>query len=273
MQTSFEKTVDPSHHDLALFARLNTQIKIVMIQTTHSGNIGSAARAMKTMGLGNLCLVAPLSNVDDQCFAMASSAKDVVDSIDIYQTLEDAIADCQLVIGASARDRQLAWPQLNARECGKQSIAQIEQQTDGENHKVAILFGREASGLTNEELQACQYHVHIPSNPDYSSLNIASAIQLIAYECRMSTIEQCNNDVVSDKKVEPLASGQQLTGFYQHLEKMLVEVGFLNPENPRQLMAKLKRLFSRTQLENNEVNILRGVLTAVMNNQAKKQKK
>ena len=228
------------------------QIKIVMVETTHSGNIGSAARALKTMGLSNLCVVAPKCEIDDQCRSLASSAVDIIEQVEIVDSLDDAIADCELVIGASARDRQLSWPQLTARQCGEQAIAATG--------KVAILFGRESSGLTNDELQKCHYHVHIQANPDYSSLNIASAIQVIAYECRMAALAH-TPDVASNK--EPLAKAEQIEGFYQHLEKVLVDIEFLDPNNPRLLMPKMRRLFARALLEVKEVNILRGILTQI----------
>ncbi len=159
------------------------QIRVVLVGTSHSGNIGSAARAMKVMGLTNMTLVAPGCEVDGQAIALAAGASDIANNARVVNTLEDAVADCGLVIGTSARSRTLEWPMLDARACGQKAIQEAA------THPVAIVFGRERTGLTNEELQTCHYHVSIPSNPDYSSLNLAMAVQTLCYEMRVAWLD------------------------------------------------------------------------------------
>lgn len=233
-----------------------SHISIVMVHTTHPGNIGAVARAMKNMGLSQLRLVAPREFPSEEAVARASGATDVLDSVVVFDTLEQAIADCSLVIGASARLRTIPWPAVSAREC---AVRVIEQPADA---RVAIVLGRERNGLTNEELQRCQLLVHIPTNPEYSSLNVAAAAQVLCYELRMAATEAESRKVPIQKREHPLATTEELEGLYAHLESVLVELAFLDPENPRQLMRRLRRLFGRAELDRNELNILRGILTA-----------
>nr|WP_110690410.1 RNA methyltransferase [Thiofilum flexile] len=231
---------------------------IVMVQTSHPGNIGAAARAMKTMGVSDLRLVQPKDFNSPQTKAMASGADSILESAKHTATLHEALADCQIVIGTSARsERSLAWPQLVARECGEFVASQLTGQ------KVALVFGRERTGLTNEELAQCQYLTHIPMAVDYYSLNIAAAIQLYCYECSQAVraLDALPN-VQVEGLGEPLATGAQLEGLYEHLEQTLVEVRYLDPDNPRLLMSRLRRLFGRTHLTQSELNILRGILAA-----------
>lgn len=230
-----------------------TNIRIVLINTSHPGNIGSTARAMKTMGLSDLYLVSPALFPHKKAQEMASNAAEIVEKAVVVNTLEEAIKDCQLVVGASARTRKIPWPVLSARELGEK-IGQESTQA-----KIAILFGNEQSGLTNEELHQCHYHVHIPSNPEYNSLNIAAAVQVIAYECRVA----CLKENVSSSWDYELANAEAMEGLYQHLEKVMIEIDFLNPQAPRQLMTRLRRLFNRARLDVMEMNILRGILGAV----------
>lgn len=228
------------------------QIQIILVETSHSGNIGSAARAMKTMGIGNLRLVAPKQPIDEQAISLAAGAKDVLDNVQIYATFDQAIADCQLVIGTSARLRHLQNSLIEPRKCGEISMQRAEQ------GKVAIVFGRERVGLTNEELLKCHYHLHFPTNPDYGSLNLAMAVQLACYEIRMAWLDLQNNP-----QITPLAdypSAEALEHFFQHTEQLYKKLGFIRNEA---VMLKLRRLYQRAELETNELNLLRGMLTAV----------
>lgn len=239
-------------------------IRIVMIQTSHPGNIGSAARAMKVMGLSDLCLVKPKSLPNEQAIAMSSNADDILQTATVVDSLQEAISDCHLVIGSSARyERTLPWEIIDCRECGDKTAQYAV------NGKVAILFGRESSGLTNEELALCQILVHIPTNPKYSSLNVASAVQLLAYECRMAC-SQINSEQqkTNSSTKEKLVTAEDLEGYFQHLQTVMESTGFLDPENPRYLMPRLRRLYARSGLTNSELKLLRGFLSSIQ-----KQKK
>ncbi len=229
-------------------------IRIVLVNTSHTGNIGSVARAMKTMGLNDLYLVDPVQAPDSHASALAAGATDVLHQAKIVKTLPEAIQDCGLVVGTSARNRTLDWPLLGPRETAAKVLAEAP------NYPVAMVFGRESSGLTNEELQQCTHHVHIPSNPEYSSLNLAMAVQTLAYEVRMQFLEADAKPPVSDVDY-PLAG--DLERFYQHLEETLGETGFIIKNHPGQVMAKLRRMFSRARPESAELNILRGILTSI----------
>lgn len=228
-------------------------IRIVLIETSHPGNIGSAARAMKNMGLAELYLVNPLKFPHPKALELAASADDIVKQAVVVKGLDEAIGDCGLVVGTSARDRKIPWPMLSPREFGEKA------QQEASQHKIAILFGREDSGLTNEELHRCQFHIQIPSNPEYSSLNLAAAVQVIAYELRVAS----ELDAKKEEWDYQIATQKELEGLFAHLEKVLIELDFLKPSAPRQLMTRLRRLYSRARLDEMEVNILRGMLTAV----------
>lgn len=229
-------------------------IRIVLVGTTHPGNIGAAARAMKNMYLSRLCLVAPQRFPDAEATSRASGADDILAAAEVYPTLEQALRGCSLVIGASARLRTMAWPQVDAREGGRLAL---EHARAGE--EVALMFGREHSGLTNEELERCNYLMHIPSNPQYSSLNLAAAVQVAAYEVMMAAGKPPAEPQAEGE--EPPATADELEHLYGHLEQTLVQIGFLDPANPRLLMRRLRRLFNRARLEKTELNILRGILT------------
>ncbi|MDX7758287.1 tRNA (cytosine(32)/uridine(32)-2'-O)-methyltransferase TrmJ [Aeromonas hydrophila] len=231
------------------------QIRIVLVNTSHTGNMGSAARAMKTMGLSQMVLVDPQAQPDDNAYALAAGASDLLANARIVSTLDEAIADCGLVIGTSARSRTLSWPMLNPREAGEKLV------TEGMQHPVALVFGRERTGLTNDELQKCHYHVAIPANPEYSSLNLAMAVQTLCYEVRMHWLQQ--EQVGETDMVVDYPSAEQLEGFYQHLEQTLLKTGFIADDHPGQVMSKLRRLFNRARPEAVELNILRGILTSV----------
>lgn len=231
------------------------KVKVILVGTTHPGNIGSVARAMKTMGLSDLVLVDPQTEIDEKSQALAAGAKDLLESVTIEATLEDAVKDCGLVIGTSARSRTLPWPMLDPRESGIKLIQEAP------NYPVALVFGRENSGLSNDELQLCQYHVCIPANPDYSSLNLAMAVQTLCYEVRMAALAGVG-PVVNDVPEEQYPSSENMEGFYQHLEESLNQIGFIIKAHPGQVMTKLRRMYNRARPEIVELNILRGILTA-----------
>ena len=230
-----------------------SKIRIVLIETSHPGNIGGIARAMKNMGLSQLVLVNPKEFPSQVASARASSAADVLDGAVVVDSLDAAIKGTKLVVGASARLRKVSWPQLDVRETAKLAL---ETSVDGE---VALLFGREDSGLSNAELDKCHYLAHIPSNPQYSSLNIGAAVQVFAYECLMATqIESVHQKGYRHKS----ATTDQLEGFYDHLYQALQDIEFLDPEKNARFMRRMRRLFNRSQLDVKEIDILRGILTA-----------
>lgn len=231
-------------------------IRTVLVETSHPGNIGSAARAMKTMGLSRLCLVNPKSFPDSRAVEMAAGADDLLAQATVAPSLQEALRGCQLIIGSSARPRGIGLPGLTPADCARLICSKAD------NTEVALLFGREHAGLTNEELLHCHYHVNIPANPEYSSLNLAQAVQIISYEIRMALISP-----VAEVELRPdkLAQAQDLENFYQHLKEVLLEIGFLKPSNPRRLMQRIKRLFNRIQPEDMEVRILRGILSQIQN--------
>ncbi|MBX3709021.1 MAG: tRNA (cytosine(32)/uridine(32)-2'-O)-methyltransferase TrmJ [Gammaproteobacteria bacterium] len=229
-------------------------IRIVLVHTSHPGNIGAAARAMKTMGLSALYLVAPEQFPHIKAVEMASGASDILDTAVLVKTVEEAIADCTLVIGTSARMRTIPWPLFSPREMSEK----VRQESP--NSQVAILFGREQSGLSNDELHRCHMHIQIPANLEYSSLNLAAAVQVIAYELRLASLSQQG---VSEDWDYRLANVDEMEKFFVHLQAVLIEIGFLKLNAPRQLMTRLRRMFLRTRPDVMEMNILRGMLTAV----------
>jgi tRNA (cytidine32/uridine32-2'-O)-methyltransferase len=235
--------------------------RIILVNTSHPGNIGAAARAMKTMGLKELYLVDPYSFPHEKAVEMAVSAGDILEKAVAVKTLEEAIADCTLVIGTSARSRTVPWPMVTPREMAAKVKAEPQ------DAKTAIVFGREHSGLTNEELQLCHAHVQIPADPEYSSLNLAAAVQVIAYELRMASLEGKTSEPEWDYR---LATAQEMDLFFAHLEKVSVQIDFLKPSAPRKLMTRLRRLYLRARPDVMEMNILRGMLTAIEDTIAKK---
>lgn len=244
------------------------KIRVVLMETSHPGNIGAVARAMKNMGMSSLYLVSPRAMPDDSSFGRAAGASDILDSLVLVDSLQKAVAGCGLVVGASARNRRIPWPVMNPRDCASEVLVKAAK-TD-----VALIFGREDRGLSNEELQQCNFHVHIPANSEFSSLNLAMAVQVICYEVRMaylSALEGEGNDgsVAAIRGAmdagwdEQPATVDELEGFFDHLERTVKATGFLDPENPRQLMSRLRRLYLRSDLDKVELNILRGILTSV----------
>ncbi|ENM3752201.1 tRNA (cytosine(32)/uridine(32)-2'-O)-methyltransferase TrmJ [Vibrio cholerae] len=240
------------------------RVKVVLVGTTHSGNIGSAARAMKVMGLSQMVLVDPQCQVDAQAIALAAGASEIALNAQIYPTLEASVADCGLVVGTSARSRTLEWPMLEPRECGEKLVSEANQ------HSVAMVFGRERTGLTNDELQLCHYHVCVPANPEYSSLNLAMAVQLLSYEVRMAYLALQQSSQSSTLQ-EEYPRHQELERFYAHLEQVIMQTEFISAQQPGQVMNKLRRMFTRARPETQEINILRGILTSVQRSIAHKE--
>jgi TrmH family RNA methyltransferase len=238
---------------------IDIPIRVVLTETTHPGNIGASARAMKTMGLADLVLVAPQDFPSAAATARASGADDLLAGAKVVATLADAIADCAYVVGASARLRSLPWPTVDARQCA----AKLWRQSRA--GRVAVVFGPEHSGLTNEHLARCHELVHIPANPVYSSLNLAMAVQVICYELRMAHPDGAGLDleIEDEARDAPLATAEELEGFHLHLEQIMRRVGFLNPDHPKQLKLRLRRAFNRARLDQTEINILRGFLASI----------
>ncbi len=275
---------------------MHIPVRIVLVETSHPGNIGAAARAMKTMGLDELVLVAPRDFPSADATARASGADDVLARARVVDSLSNAIADCGFVAGASARLRKLSGPVVDPRE----SAAALRKHA-GET-TVAMVFGPEHSGLTNEDLGRCNQVVHIPANPAYSSLNVAMAVQVICYELRMAALKRPVDAEQAARRTHtsampppstapeaepaagqrdaaettgpdasgatagrdsPLATAAELEGFHRHLESALRAAGFMKTDHSRQLRLRLRRIFQRSGLDRNEVNILRGVLTAL----------
>jgi TrmH family RNA methyltransferase len=235
---------------------LLSNIRIVLVATTHPGNIGAAARAMKNMGLGDLALVAPKMFPSEEAVARASGAHDVLANAQVFATLDEALADRQRVIGASARLRAVAWPQLNPRECAEN----IMRGDAGE--KTALVFGREHAGLTNEELERCHYLLHIPCNPAFSSLNVAAAVQVVAYELYQAAHSQAPMPAAAAEDTR--ATGAEMESFHGHLIQALFDIGFLHErKSSPTLIRRLRRIFIRSGLEKTDIHILRGILTAV----------
>jgi tRNA (cytidine32/uridine32-2'-O)-methyltransferase len=228
-------------------------IRFVMVEPTHPGNIGAAARAMKNMCLDQLVLVSPRDFPSHEASARASGADDVLAGAWVVDEFAAAVADCRVVIGTSARLRSVRWPQLSPREAAAQARAGASQAP------VAIVFGRESSGLSNQELDLCTHLVHIPTNPDFSSLNVAMAMQLLAYELMMASDQESGK---SGRDGEDSASNAQMEGLFVHLEQALEDIGFLDVRRSQKLMRRLRRLFHRAAPSSDEVNILRGILSA-----------
>lgn len=236
-------------------------IRIVLSRPTHPGNIGAVARAMKNMGLRRLVLLAPeAEHLGLDAVARAAGAVDILTEATVCVSLDEALAGCRLVLGTSARERAIAWPTLSPREAAGRLTEEAGQAP------VAVLFGQERAGLTNAELDRCQALVTIPSNPAFSSLNLASAVQILTYEIFLQT-GGARPPAPRPEGGGVAATDDELQGFYRHLEEVLLQVAFLDPAHPRKLMRRLIRLFNKARLDKNELNILRGILTAVQQTQ------
>jgi TrmH family RNA methyltransferase len=227
-------------------------IRVVLCHTSHPGNIGSTARAMKTMGLSRLYLVNPKYFPDGQAKSLAVNAADLLDSAIVTQSLDEAIADCNFVIGVTGKERALSQTVMNVRETA------IKVSELAENQQIALVFGTEMSGLSNAEADRCHLLATIPANPDYTSLNLAQAVQIMCYEVRMAITA---GDLHFEKKSVELATQHELELFYAHMQEVLEHIGYINPRAPKKLFERLRRLYGRTQLEKEEVNLLRGILT------------
>ena len=239
--------------DTSVFSTL----RFILVGTSHPGNVGAAARAIKTMGFSRLVLVKPrFGDVlkQEEAIAFASGAQDILENALIVETLEEALEDCHFAAALSARLREFSPPIFTPRQCADNIFT-------GEHANCALVFGSERYGLSNEDVEQCHALINIPANPDYSSLNLAQAIQILAYECRMAILDK-ENLPTRDEHIgfhgEP-ASVDQINRMFIHLETALTTIGFLNPDNPKKLMPRLRRLFSRSSLETEEVNILRGI--------------
>jgi len=254
----------------SMLSSLLDNVRIVLVNTSDCRNIGSAARAMKTMGLSKLILVDPQEMPNGQAQALSAGATDVLANAKVVATLEEAISDCGLVVGTSARSRTLPWPMLEPRGCGEKLVSEAN------DFPVALVFGRESSGLTNDELQLCHFHVQIPANPEYSSLNLAMAVQTLSYEVRTSYLIAEEQRFKKDKPVQAVVDAdneeahddkypisEETERLYQHFEEALKSTGFIVPSHPGLIMTKLRRLLNRARPDNKEVKMLRGILASV----------
>ena len=239
------------------------RLLIVLVGTQHPGNIGSAARAMKTMGLSRLVLVAPLQFPHPDAYALAAGANDVLEAATRVDTLAEAIADCRLVLGCTARSRRIALEELHPRQAAARALIAVETGAE-----VAIVFGRERTGLENDELQLCHAAVHIPANPEYSSLNLAAAVQILAYELRVAWLTDAAPPStlavgaarVHEVRSEPPATHAQVEGFFSQLAETLDAIDFHKGRTPATAMRKFRRLFLRADLDARDVRLLRGLL-------------
>jgi tRNA (cytidine32/uridine32-2'-O)-methyltransferase len=241
---------------------MNKGLRIVLVETSHPGNIGAAARAMKTMCLARLVLVNPAEYPHPDASARASGAVDVLERAAVVKTLDEALTGCALIAGTSARQRGLGPPVLSPKECMERLHA-----ADAAGQETALLFGRERTGLTNEELARCHILVNIPSNTEYSSLNIAAAVQVLGYE---SMLARGATPAAGESEEVP-ATAEEMEKLYAHIESAALETGFLDPANPKHLMRRIRRLFNRARPDQNEVHILRGLLTALQSPKARRR--
>ncbi len=234
-------------------------VRIVLVEPSHPGNIGATARAMKAMSLHRLYLVKPRLFPHAEATARASGADDVLSGVVYCDSIEDALRGCALAFACSARQRSLRWPQLNPRQCAHRMIS------ENRNLELALVFGREQSGLSNIELDLCHYLVYIPSSPSFSSLNLAAAVQILCYELFVAVDDDIHSKARDEATTaeDSLAEVESVERLYDHLEESLIALEFLDPANPKHLMRRLRRLFNRTRLTQKEVNILRGMLTAM----------
>ena len=231
-------------------------IRIVLVNTSHPGNIGAAARAMKNMGLSRLYLVQPKDYPSGVALGRAASALEILDNAVLCDNLQEAIGDCTLVIGTSARSRRIPWPVLEPDQCARKIVHEAQTQ------QVALGFGREDHGLSNEELQLCHFHVQIPANPDYSSLNLAAAVMVLCYEIYQQKLQLESSGAEEQEEWDKeLASVDEVERYLEHLEELLIQIDFHDPDNPRQLMRRLRRLYKRVRLDKMEINILHGIVT------------
>ena len=241
---------------------LLSRLRVVLVETSHPGNIGAAARAMKTMGLARLALVSPKRFPCAEATAMAAGADDILYEAELHDSLDAALSGAAWVIGASARDRRrIDWPVLAPRDFAREALVRAAEA------EVAVVFGREDSGLGNAELDRCHALLRIPTDERYPSLNLAAAVQVAAWELREAALDAEPGDVVPaaepEQRLRETVSSADMEGFYQHLERALVAVDYLDPQHPRLLMRRLRRIYNRVQPDRPELNILRGIVAAM----------
>lgn len=229
-------------------------IRFVLVETSHPGNIGAAARAMKAMGIPRLCLVRPQRFPDAEATARAAGADDLLASAVVVDSLAQALADCGFVVGTSARARHIEWPMMDPPSFALQVLDHAR------GSEVAVVFGRENSGLSNEELDKCHALLRIPTADSFASLNLAAAVQVVAYELRRAALANVDSGV--DPPTDHLVSQSEMEGFYEHLEQTLIDIDYFDPDTPKLLRRRLRRIFNRIQPDRPELNILRGILTA-----------
>lgn len=236
------------------------RIRIILVNTSHPGNIGSAARAMKTMGLSELYLLNPKLFPSEVATALSTGSEDLLEKAQVVNTLDEALVDCSLILGTSARERTIPRPVLTPRESSERIMSHCQQQVEGD---VALLFGEERIGLTNASLQRCHYHVTIPANAEYSSLNLASSVQVIAYECRQAWLALAEKNQSVEEPHDTLPPAEEIERLFQEIETVLLQMKFLNPKAPRQLLPRLRRFFLRSQIETMEMAIFRGIFSGM----------
>lgn len=237
---------------------IEESIKFILVETTHPGNIGAAARAMKNMGIKQLGLVSPKKFPNEKAFYRAKAATDVLENAEVYKTLKDAISDSHFVVGTSARNRKVPWPIVTPKEAAEK-ILSLSQQPES---KIAVIFGREDRGLTNAELGLCNLHVHIPSSEEYTSLNLSQAIQILAYEIRLKALSV--EGMLEEQEWDvPLAENAEVERLIEHFEELMQEIEFYKVDNPRQLLTRVRRFFKRSKLDHLEANIFRGVFASI----------
>ena len=254
---------------------LLSRIRVVLVEPTHPGNIGAVARSLKTMGLSRLVIVNPQKFPHDEAIKRAAGAESVLNSAVIVDDVQQAISDCTLVLGTSVRDREVSWPTFDPRVSASNMLKHISDNLGaGTNSQpeVAILFGRESSGLTNQEMDLCHSQIRIPANAEYSSLNLASAVQIISYELQMEALAMTEVDsdcaeegVNSIEQKQQLANKEQQQGHLEHLHDVLEKLDFFKKKPPELLMRKLTRLYNKSELSVEEIQILRGILSAMGN--------
>ena len=254
--------------------KIHDSVRFVLVEPSHPGNIGAVARAIKTMGFSRLVLVNPKQFPDPEATARAAGADDVLDNCQVVDSLEGAIADCEYILGTSVRDRQISWPIATPKQTAEKLSQQIYANPKAAQTEIAILFGRERTGLENHELDHAHWQIRIPANDEYNSLNLASATQIIAYEihCAFSMgLEEANANnkelerMTGVQERQRLATHAEMQGFYEHLEQILLQLDFIKTNPPTKLLRKIIRLYNRSHVSFEELQILRGMLTATQN--------
>ena len=237
---------------------IQDNITFILVETTHPGNIGAAARAMKNMGIKQMGLVTPKEFPHKKAFFRAKSATDVLEEAVVHKSLNEAVSESKLVIGTSARNRKVPWPLVSPREAAEEIVSFCQTSKD----KIAVIFGREDRGLTNEELGLCNLHIHIPSSDEYPSLNLSQAIQIIAYEIRVKALSH-EGKLKKQEWDVPLAKNAEIEKLIEHFDELMQDVEFYETDNPRQLLIRIRRFFKRSKLDHMEANIFRGVFAAI----------